>query len=65
MENIYRTFYTEILTISQKQAVINKIKSARNIKTQRPILLLNIDIKILSTAISNKLKAALLKLFSS
>ena len=59
----------EILSISQRQTVIKLIekkdRDKRYIKNWKPISLLNFDTKILSKAISNKLKTALPRLISS
>ena len=69
MESVNQAFHTKILRISQKQAVIKLIeKKGRykfHIKNCRPIPLLNVDTKILSKAISNKLKTAFPTLISS
>ena len=69
MESIYRAFYTKILSISQRQAVIKltgkKDRDKRYKNNWRPISSFNVDTKILSKTISNKLKALLSKLISS
>ena len=69
MESIDRNFYFKILSISQRQPVIKLIeKKDRNklyIKNWKPISFLNVDTKILSKAISNKIKAVLSTLISS
>ena len=69
MESINQVFHTKILRISQRQAVIKLIekkdRDKRYIKNSRPVSLLNVDTKILSKAISNKLKTVLLTLISS
>ena len=70
MESINRAFYTKILSISQRQAVIKPIekkdhKKPPYIKNWRPISLLNADTKNLSKTISNKLKGVLPMLTSS
>ena len=69
MESINQVFHTLILSISQRQAVIklNKKKDRDKcyIKNWRPISLLNVETKILSKAISNKLKTVLPMLISS
>ena len=63
MESVNQAFQTKVLRISQKQAVIKLIeKKGRykcHIKNWRPNSLLNVDTKILSEAISNKLKTTL------
>ena len=55
MESISRAFYTKILNITQKKAVIKlvgkKNHDKRYIKKWRPISLLNIDTKNLFEAI--------------
>ena len=60
MESINQVFHTLILSISQRQAVIKlnekKDRDKCYIKNWRPISLLNVETKILSKAISNKLK---------
>ena len=69
MESIDRNFYFKILSISQRQPVIKLLeKKDRNklyIKNWKPISFLNVDTKILSKAISNKIKAVLSTLISS
>ena len=69
MESINQAFYTKILGISQRQAVI-KLTEKKDcdkpyIKNWRPISLLNTDTKILSKTISKKIKAVLPMLISS
>ena len=63
MESINRAFNTKILSISQRQAVREllekKDRDKRYIKNWRPISLLNVDTKIMSKAISKKLKVVL------
>ena len=63
MECIYRGFSSKILSISQRQPLIMVIEKKdgvnRNIKNWRPILLSNVDTKILSKFVSNKLEAVL------
>ena len=69
MESVNQAFHTKILSISQRQIVIKLIekkdRDKRYIKNWRPISLLNVDTKILSKAISNKLRTVLLALISS
>ena len=69
MESVNQAFHTEILSISQRQAIIKLIAkndhNKRYIKNWRPISLLNVDTKILSKAISNKLRTVLVALISS
>ena len=69
MESINWAFYTKVLGISQTQAVIKltekKDRDKRRIKSWRPISLLNVDTKILSKAVSDKLKAVLSTLIFS
>ena len=63
MESINRAFNTKILSISQRQAVREllekKDRDKPYIKNWRPISLLNVDTKIMSKAISKKLKVVL------
>ena len=60
MESVNQAFHTKILSISQRQTVINLIekkdRDKRYIKNWIPISLFNVDIKVLYKAISNKLK---------
>ena len=67
MESVNQAFFTKILSISQRQAVIKLIekKTGINVKIWTPISLLNVDKKILFKAISNKLKTVLPTLISS
>ena len=63
MEGINRFFFAKILSISQRQTVIKLIGRKHHdkqyIRNWRPIYLLNVDTKILSKAVSRKLKAVL------
>ena len=63
MESVNQAFHSKILSISQREAVIKLIekkdRDKRYIKNWRPISLLNVDTKILSKVISNKLKTVL------
>ena len=69
MESVNQAFHTEILSISQRQAIIKLIAkndhNKRYIKNWRPISLLNVDTKILSNAFSKKLETVLPTLISS
>ena len=69
MECVNQAFHTKILSISQRQAVIKLIekndRDKRYMKNWRPVSLLNVDEKIVSKAISNKLITALSTLISS
>ena len=60
MESVNQAFHTKILSISQRQTVINLIekkdRDKRYIKNWIPISLFNVDIKVLYKAISNKSK---------
>ena len=65
-----KKFYTKTLSISQRQAVIKHIEKKKDwdkcyIKNWKPVSLWNVDTKILSKAISNKLKTAFPTLISS
>ena len=69
MESVKQALHTIILSISQRQAVIKLIEKKdwdkRYIKNWRPISFLNVDTKVLSKAISTRLKTALPTLVSS
>ena len=69
MESVKQAFHTETWSISQRQTVIKLIekkdRGKRNIKNWRLISSLYINIKILSKAVSNKLKTVLPTLISS
>ena len=58
-----------LISTSQRQAIIKliekKIRDKRLIKNWRPVSLLNIDSKIISEALSEKLKEVLPDLISS
>ena len=62
------TFEEGELSVSQKQAVITLIekedRDKRFIKNWRPILLLNVDVKIASKALANRVKKVILKLIA-
>ena len=63
IESVNQAFHTKVLSISQRQAIIKLIekknRDKRYIKNRRPVSLLNVDTKILSKAVSKKLKTAL------
>ena len=69
MQSINRAFCTKILSILQRQAVINLIEKKdcdkRYFKNWKPISLLNVNKKHFSKAISKKLEAVLPTLISS
>ena len=56
------------LTVSQRQAIITLIekpgKDVRLLKSWRPISLLNVDVKLLSSVLSSRIKVLLPKLIS-
>ena len=68
LENFKLSFKNEILSISQRQGLINLIpkkdKDLRNLKNWRPISLLNSDYKIIAKLLSNRIKPALQELIN-